>query len=318
MRMKVLFHDTCFDGAASAAVFSRFIRERVAPDAVFSYQGLSHTAGAKPIDPALFDGDQNAIVDFRYSPSPKLTWWFDHHQSAFQVPGDLAHFQADASGKRFHDPAAKSCTKFLARVAAEKFGFDPAPLRDLIDWAELIDGAQFPTPGMAVRLEEPALKLMMVLEANKDPAFIPRVIVALQTQPLAELVGEPWVQERLAPLFARHVKNIARVTEKARMERGVVFFDLADEPLDTLNKFIAYELFPDARYTVNVTRSASRAKVSIGSNPWGKEPRTHDLSRIAETYGGGGHPVVAAISFAPDDLPRARQVAAEIAARLRA
>jgi hypothetical protein len=33
MKMKVLFHDSCFDGAASAAVFSRFYRERVNPGA---------------------------------------------------------------------------------------------------------------------------------------------------------------------------------------------------------------------------------------------------------------------------------------------
>ena len=33
MRMHVLFHDNCFDGAASAAVFSRFYRERIHTDA---------------------------------------------------------------------------------------------------------------------------------------------------------------------------------------------------------------------------------------------------------------------------------------------
>ena len=53
------------DGAASAAVFTRFYRERLRPEATFTYQGLSHKPGAEPIDPAVFTGDENAIVDFR-------------------------------------------------------------------------------------------------------------------------------------------------------------------------------------------------------------------------------------------------------------
>src|SRR4051812_29276126 len=102
MKMKVLFHDSCFDGAASAAVFSRFYREKVNPTAELVYEGLSHKAGGQPIDPAAFSGDENAIVDFRYSQDPRLTWWFDHHQSAFQQAGDEAHFRADRSGHKFH------------------------------------------------------------------------------------------------------------------------------------------------------------------------------------------------------------------------
>ena len=105
MKVKVLYHDNCFDGAASAAVFSRFYLERVKPGAELSYQGLSHKAGGEGIDPAVFTGDENAIVDFRYSQDPRLTWWFDHHVSAFQQPGDEAHFRKDSSGKKFHDGA---------------------------------------------------------------------------------------------------------------------------------------------------------------------------------------------------------------------
>ena len=75
---------------------------------------------AQPFAPDFFDGDENACVDFRYSQDPRLTWWFDHHASAFQLPGDEDHFRADATGRKFYDPKAKSCTKFLAdTVAAE-------------------------------------------------------------------------------------------------------------------------------------------------------------------------------------------------------
>jgi len=317
MRMKVLFHDNCFDGAASAAVFSRFYRERVNPTAELAYQGLAHKAGGSAIDEALLDGDENAIVDFRYSQSPKLTWWFDHHVSAFQMPGDEAHFRADTSGQKFHDGKRKSCTNFLADVAKERFGFDPAPLSDLLYWAEIVDGALFASPTMAVELKEPALQLMMVLEANKEAGFIPWVIAQMQTRTLAEIVAEPRVQAFLGPLLERHRASIDVVRRKATFEKGVVFFDVADEGLDALNKFIAYYLYPDARYTVWVGRGASRSKVSIGSNPWRPELRTHDLSKMAERFGGGGHPVVAAMSFKADEVPKARAAASELLAELR-
>jgi hypothetical protein len=317
MRLKVLFHDNCFDGASSAAVFSRFYREKINPSAEVEYLGLSHQAGGAPIDPSVFTGDENAIVDFRYSQNPGLTWWFDHHQSAFQQPGDEAHFRADAGGKKFHDPHRKSCTLFLADIAREKFGFDTAPLTELLHWAELIDGAQFTSPQMAVELKEPALRLMSVLEANKDPAFIPRIIGELQTQTLDQIASSPHVAGPLKPLLERHEKSIEVVRQKARIENGVVFFDVADEGYDSLNKFISYYLYPEARYTVWVGKGEKRSKVSIGSNPWRPKLRTHDLSKIAERYGGGGHPVVAAMSFQASEIARARQAAAEILAELR-
>ncbi len=103
---------------------------------------------------------------------------------------------------------------------------------------------------------------------------------------------------------------------KARYENGVVFFDLADEGVDSLNKFIAYALYPDARYTLWVGQGPSRAKVSLGSNPWRPELRKHDLAAIAGRYGGGGHPVVAAVSFKPAELEKARAAYREILAEL--
>jgi hypothetical protein len=317
MRCRVLFHDNCFDGAASAAVFSRFYRERIHPDAELEYRGLSHKAGGAPIDESVFGPDENAIVDFRYSQSPRLTWWFDHHASAFQRPGDEEHFRADTSGRKFHDPTRKSCTLYMADVARERFGFDPAPLADLLYWAELIDGAQFESPAMAVELKEPALQIMTVLETTRDAGTVESVIRDMQTRTLAEIAQRPNIAHPFRELFARHQRHLEFVQRKARFADGIVFFDVAEENLDGLNKFIAYYLYPEARYTVWVGRNAQRAKVSIGSNPWRPDERRHDLSKLAERYGGGGHPVVAAISFAPTDLDKARAAAAEIIAELK-
>ena len=57
-------------------------------------------------------------------------------------------------------------------------------------------------------------------------------------------------------------------------EARVLAARLYDEGIDAHNKFITYWLFPQCRYTVGLTRSTSRVKVSVGSNPWASVPRT--------------------------------------------
>ena len=51
------------------------------------------------------------------------------------------------------------------------------------------------------------------------------------------------------------------------MLNGVVQFDLVDEGYEGFNKFIPYYLFPEATYTVALTRGSKRTKISVGSNP---------------------------------------------------
>jgi len=69
-----------------------FYRERFDAGAEFGFTGMTHRA-AQPWEPGLFDGDENVIVDFKFSNSPKVTWWFDHHQSAFLTPADAEQFR---------------------------------------------------------------------------------------------------------------------------------------------------------------------------------------------------------------------------------
>lgn len=315
MRVRILHHDHCFDGAASAAFFSRFLEDKFHPGAQFEFTGMAHKAD-QLFEPSLFDGDVNAIVDFKYSTDPNLTWWFDHHQSAFLTPEDRAHFLKDSSGKKMYDPDFKSCTKYIATMAKEKWGYEAADLQDLVAWADIIDGAQYESAASAVALGAPAMQLTLVIEGCKGSDTVHKIIRMMRQKTLAEIMADPEIQEIYRPMYDRHLKSIGIIKKQARCENGVVFFDLIEDGLDGYNKFIPYDLFPESVYTVSVSAASFRTKVSVGSNPWVKEPLKYNLASICERYGGGGHAKVGAISFPIGAIEPARKAAAEIAAEL--
>ena len=315
MKLRLLYHGHCFDGVASAATFTRFYKECVHPNAEVNYTGLLHRPG-NLFDMAMFDSDENAIVDFKYAASEKLTWWFDHHESAFLTPEDEAHFRADTSGKKFLDPTKKSCTEFIAEVTEKRFGFNTEPLQPLIHWAHIIDGALYESPAQCVELKEPALQLMQVIEADPDDAFIERIIRELTVKSLNEVATSEEVQRRFRPILQQHLETLDVVKRKATAANGVVQFDLVDEGYEGFNKFIPYYLHPETTYSVALTRGPQRTKISVGSNPWAPKPRIHNIAKICERYGGGGHAVVGAISFKPDEVEKAREVVRAIVAEL--
>jgi hypothetical protein len=317
VKVRVFYHYKCFDGTASAALFSRFYEERVRQGADFQFTGLVHRAGSL-FNEAEFDGDENAIVDFKYSPSPKITWWFDHHESAFLTPEDAEHYRHNDQSHKFYDPDFKSCTKFLAHIAKEKFGFNPQPVSELIQWADIIDGAQFSSPQMAVEMAEPALKLTMVIESSNDPDFPSRLIPLLVREPLAKVIEEPFVAVLIPPLMERHRQSIDILKQRAECKQRTIYFDITDYDLEGYNKFIPYYLHPESVYSVGLSSSSFRVKVAVGSNPWAEKEHMVNLAKICERYGGGGHARVGAISFAPDKADEARKAAAEIVKELRA
>ncbi len=316
MRVKVFYHDKCFDGACSAALFARFYRERIRSDAEFTFSGLLHRAGAL-FEDVNFDGEENAIVDFKYSSSPALTWWFDHHESAFLSATDAAHFEQDQSNRKFYDPNFKSCTSFIAMIAEQRFGFDPSPVADLVHWTDVIDGALYPDAQTAVEMKEPAMKLTMVIESAPNQ-FVPNLIPLLATKPLAEILEEPFVSPLLPPLLRRHEISIGILKQRSECRDGTIFFDITDQDLEGYNKFIPYHLHPESIYSVGLSKSSFRVKVSVGSNPWAPQEPEVNLAKICERYGGGGHARVGAISFNVNQHAAAIKASREIVAELRA
>ncbi len=311
MKVRILYHGNCFDGVSSAAVFSKFYQSKINRNAEFFYTPTMHKAG-NAFDREQFDGDENAIVDFKYCPDERLDWWFDHHQSAFLSSSDEAHFLADTSGKKFLDTTSKSCAEFIARIAKEKFDFEDRNLKELIEWAHIIDGALYENAAQCVELKSSALKLMQIIEGEKDEKFIERIIKSLMEKSLDEILESDEIQAKLQPILENHWKTVGIIKEKSNYSRGVVNFDLVGTGIDGYNKFIPYYFHPETTYAVSLSQSSFRTKISVGSNPWSPRPRLHNIAEICERYGGGGHAVVGAVSLQRDEVEKGERFMREI------
>ena len=323
-RVVVATHGHCFDGLCSAVMFTRLYRHRFPGEgAAFTYHGAGYGPGQNGVEPKRLDGDSNAILDFRYSALPQVGWYFDHHVSAFATPEDRADYERRAAeqvagGERrfFHDGAYSSATKLIADIGHERFGLDARPSAELVRWADMIDSAAFPSAAMAVERKEPELQLMTVVEHMGDDAFLARMVPRLLERPLSEVARSQDVVEAYAPLARAHGGFVELVRQRAAPVGAVVRVDLSDQLIEVAGKFVTYALFPESAYSVLLSRSKSKCKISVGYNPWSPVARTHNIAAICERYGGGGHPVVGAISLPADKVAEAQALARSIAEEL--
>jgi hypothetical protein len=320
----VATHGHCFDGLCSAVMFTRLYRHRFPGDgATFTYHGAGYGPGQNGVDPKVLSGDVNAILDFRFSPLPQLDWYFDHHVSAFVTPEDRAAYdkrarEGEVAGERryFHDGTYSSATKLIADLGRARFGLDAGVDPELLRWADMIDSAAFPSAKMAVERREPELQMMTVVEHHAGDAFLSKMVPRLLEQPLAEVARSADIAEAYEPLGRAHEAMIKLIEQRAKATGVVVLVDLTDQLIESAGKFVTYALFPESAYSVLVTRSKSKCKISIGYNPWSPVPRTHNIAAICERHGGGGHPVVGAISLPADKLDEARALGRSIAEEL--
>ncbi len=320
----VATHGHCLDGLCSAALFTRLLRhvEEVSGGAPldFSYFAAGYGPGENGVPEERLSGDVNAILDYRFSTSERLTWYFDHHVSAFPTDADRRVFAERSAepgeGRMFHDGAYGSCTKLIADVGARRFGLDSGPVAELVRWADMIDSASFPSAQMAVEKKEPVLKLMTVVESVGDAAFTARYVPELLERSIEDVARAPEIMELYAPIARAQERFVELVAHKAVLVGRSVLVDLTEGELDVAPKFVTYALYPTSAYSVVVTRSRKKCKLSIGYNPWSNIPRLHDIASICERHGGGGHPVVGAVSLPAVEVDRARELATDIAREL--
>ena len=280
----------------------------------FRYRSCGYGPNMQTVPDRWLNGDENAIVDFRYTQSSRLSWFFDHHVTAFA--SDDQRDRALEKPRTFFDADYGSCTKLIADVGREQYGVDFGRFQDLVAWADKIDSANFNSAEQAIGTRDPVMQLAGVVEQHGNGELLNHLVPQLLEHALDVVTESDWVQQRWRPIAAARQVTRTRIEDALERQGRVAFVDLHQQPLTASGKFIAYALAPDCVYSVALIRMKQHYKISVGYNPWCQQDRTHDIASLCRHYGGGGHPVVGAVSLPLRKLAQARKVAAEIVATL--
>jgi hypothetical protein len=305
--LKIFFHDACFDGTTSAALFAAFYRDVVDRDVQMRAVGMIHRDG-NPFEGVALDADDHACVDFRFCADTKMKWWFDHHPTAFQPPELRKIYENAHSPTWFFDPTAPSCAGLISRALASGWGWQPPPhLVDAVCWADRIDAAKFRSAEEAVALDTPAQRLAAWLAHGRTHLDTAHYVEWLSRGSLAEVAARPEIAPQLAAVEAERARELDAVRRLGAWHDDVVVFDRFDDPCARNPGFLGYLLFPRCAYAVAGTRSSSSIKITVGRNPWSTAPRDGiDVGELCARHGGGGHAVVGGVTLRADELPRAR------------
>jgi hypothetical protein len=314
--LKLFFHDACFDGTTSAALFAAFYRDTVDKNVDVRPIGMIHRDG-NPFEGVPLDADDHACVDFRFCADPKMRWWFDHHPTAFQPPSLRQVFEDQHQATWFFDPTSPSCAGLIGRCLQQGWDWKPPPhLADAITWADKIDAAQFPTPEDAISLGTPAQRLAAWLAHGRSGLDTAKYVGQLSRTSLAELAAEPAMAAQLAIVEEERGREIDVVRKLGVWHGDVIVIDRFADVGARSPGFLGYVLFPTCTYAVSGTRTQDSIKISAGVNPWSKHPRRHDIGALCAKYGGGGHAVVGGVTLRGDELPRAKETLANLVREL--
>ncbi len=329
LSVRVNTHGHCFDGLASATVFTQMLRMLRRDDALsFAYRSCGYGPKMSAVPADWLSGDLNAILDFRYTESDRLTYFFDHHVTGFGSPEEEAQARRAVAESRAHvsprgprslhfDASYGSCTKLIRDVARTEYGVTLDGLDELVFWADRIDAARFESAEDALA-DTPAQRLAQIVEQHGDADFLTRLVPLLGSQSLADVADAPLQAQLFATIAAGKEQFKNRVRDRAENRGDVVVVDLSDEVVSAAGKFVTYALFPSAIYSVAILRTKQLIKVGVGYNPWCGKPRRHDISALCKREGGGGHVVVGAASFPTNAREKAQAAAMRIVRALEA
>jgi hypothetical protein len=310
--LKIFFHDACFDGTTSAALFAAFYRDVIDRAADARPVGMIHRDG-NPFEGVALDGDDHACVDFRFCADPRMRWWFDHHPTAFQPPALRNVFEREHRSTWFFDPTAASCAGLIARAFDAGWDWKPPPhLIEAVQWADTIDSAQFASANDAVALDKPAQRLAAWLAHGRSPLDTAQYVDWLSRGSLAEVAARPEIAPQLAAVEAERARELEAVSRLGVWHGDVIVFDRFADIGARSPGFLGYLLYPDCLYAVSGTRMTQSIKISVGVNPWTTRERRHDIGELCARHGGGGHAVVGGVTLRPDELARAQATMAAL------
>lgn len=303
----VMFHDD-FDGYASAAVFTDFLRSKkskVGRYVALEYgdhftktwphkDGLSRYVGEKKLNPAV-------VVDFQFH--PQAAFWYDHHTTAFLLPEWKRAFQGD-SAHVLEESYASGC-RVVLEALMRSYGYQPTDaIRELVRWADVIDGARYANAFQTIAIREAALQVNAVLGPLRRaitahdaprPEPLPWLVELLATKPLSAVAKDKRVSERVEAIREQSKDSVTHYRRFSMVKGSVVVTDVTDLKTRKL-RFAPYYIAPNAVFGITVDRINGGFKASVSASPWKRERNPFNIGAMLVPYGGGGHANVGSVA----------------------
>jgi hypothetical protein len=309
----IYFHSPCFDGIISCVLAWDFLEteQRWSVRRLFPVD-----YDARPNWLASDINESCAVLDFLYHPS--AGFWADHHPTTFLS----ATAEADYRNKKHHYPSTLLYNPQCSSTAAliwnrfREFFQSRTRLRDLMLWADKIDSARYDSVEEAIFGDAPALRInfSLMLGNSEYCEFLVRQLREQDFKTVSEL---PEVAQR----FDETRKRISRGIEELRsriglLADGIVAFDVCTSDDAILSRYAPYYLYPNARYSIGLSRSRDAVRITAMRNPW-LQFESIPLGELFERFGGGGHQRVASVFLSGERAHSAEQVADEILFEMR-
>jgi hypothetical protein len=284
--LTVYLHFPCFDGVVSAVLASAYLKQKwgweLGDLIPVGYSERDAWASRSLRQPA-------AVVDFLYHPD--AAFWADHHQTTFLTPGLQQRFERRRSAQLFYDPAALSCAAVIWRNTYH--AIRNPHFREMVHWANVIDGAKYHSVKEAVLGEAPALRINLSFVHDPSPDYCRYLVESLRTKSLAAVAASPEVEERYRIAHKEIRIGQRRFKKLSRLERdGIVVYHVDDSIKGGISRYAPYFEYPKALYSVGIVDSKEGTKITAMRNPW-RHFRSVPLGQIFRQYGGGGHQRVA-------------------------
>lgn len=288
----LLFHSPCFDGIVSAVLVSDFLRN-VEDWTEIELAHVNYDARETWLS-RRFEAPA-AIVDFLYHPD--AAFWADHHQTTFLTDEVRGAFEQSADPFLFYDRAADSCAGLLWRELHERFSYRSERYESLVTWAEKLDAARYDSVWEATSFVSPASQIS-IAAAFSTNGLCETLVRALTDSSLDEVAAMDDVRNIVEGVRESAAAGIDRLKQTARLHGEIVVFDVDARDV-FVSRYAPYALFPEARYSIGVTRGEHGAKITAMRNPW-LDFESVPLGRIFSRFGGGGHQRVASLLVPPE------------------
>lgn len=295
------FHYPCFDGIVSGVLAWLFLEHhknwRINLFFPVNYDVRKSWLATEFSTPT-------AVVDFLYH--PQATFWADHHLSTFISENARKDFERrKTAGDLIFDGQAKSCASLLWQHIRSRIP-DESSYEEMVSWAAKIDSASYSSVQEAISGDDAAMRINRSLIAASAPdsrdeldyaRFLLKELRSGDMRRVAQLAP---VSKRFDEVQRRIAEGLKRAEgEVTLLAGGVAIFDVEAKDDEIISRYVPYQFFPEARYSIGVVRSDTGAKITAMRNPW-RDFESIPIGKVLEQFGGGGHRRVGAV-FIPSE-----------------